>query len=78
MVRDPIANMIYVRRYRLKHKALGLCAMCSAMTYAGSIRCKRHLIDSRRYQRERAYCRPWRPGSRGRVPLEVKRDTPKA
>lgn len=59
------------RRWQLKKLKAGLCQICSAPRLPNSkVFCLRHLKQGRARNRAQNGTRPWRPGSRGPMPLE--------
>ena len=59
-------------KYQLKHKELGLCWLCPRKAMPGVVMCRSHHTRGVKAKRERNNFKPWRPGSRGRIPTRVK------
>jgi hypothetical protein len=57
---------------RVKAKlAKGLCARCNRKRGKSQQYCDYHLIANRLYHRKRQECIAWKPGGRGRPPLNI-------
>lgn len=58
--------------YQQRHRAAGLCLFCpKALPPGSTTRCKRHLLLQRLRLRKALGQAPWRPGRRGRPPVEA-------
>ena len=55
----------------------GLCQACQSERYRGSVFCLDHLRYQRNFRHRRYGTKPWKPGSRGRRPLELSIDKDK-
>lgn len=56
---------------KLKRRMAGLCMQCTKPATVGAL-CKKHATKRRKLQRDKYQLKPWRPGKRGRPPLDRK------
>lgn len=56
---------------RARRRAQGQCRDCAAPVIPGGSLCRRHTLNSRARQRQRAGSVPWQPGKSGRPPRPV-------
>lgn len=60
------------REWQIKKIAEGKCSSCGKPRTLSKYVCNDCLKKRREYQRKKVGCRPYKPGGRGRIPLERK------
>lgn len=62
------------KQYQERHRKEGLCIHCPLETEFGGAYCQRHRDANRARVRKKTGSKPWKPGGRGRPPLESKKN----
>ena len=58
------------REWQIRKREEGRCMICGKESFAPHGLCKKHLKVQRERNRAVTGCDPWKPGGRGRIPLE--------